>query len=321
MVYAWAAVDGPRAVRRGRCRRHGAPHRRYPVPGMSMMHDMSLTADVRRVLRPTGHVRLRPRARRPRSRSAGPRLRQPRRAPATRRRASTTSSGSTSRSATSFHPLNAYDTPDGRVVVDLCNYERMFDTDILGPFGDSIARLERWKLDPARRTASITVIDERPNEFPRHRGSLSTKPYRYGYCASPSADLTSAWPTLKHDLHTGERLCIRPRPGRAAGEPVFVARNDGTDEDDGWLVTFVHDLAAVQCRIRRDGCTELRPQRLRRSGAASPTGALRVPRELGERPLGGSTRSELTVPTFTGDILGIGPDDRVVVFASRLPIA
>lgn len=33
-------------------------------------------------------------------------------------------------------------------------------------------------------------------------------------------------------------------PGRAAGEPVFVARQGGTDEDDGWLVTYVHDLAA-----------------------------------------------------------------------------
>ena len=69
---------------------------------------------------------------------------------------------------------NAYDTPDGRVVIDLCNYERMFDRDILGPFGDGgMARLERWELDPQKRTASITVIDDTPNEFPRHRGSFS----------------------------------------------------------------------------------------------------------------------------------------------------
>ena len=31
-------------------------------------------------------------------------------------------------------------------------------------------------------------------------------------------------------------------PGRSAGEHVFVARQGGTDEDDGWLVTFVHDV-------------------------------------------------------------------------------
>jgi carotenoid cleavage dioxygenase len=147
--------------------------------------------------------------------------------------------------AYAFHPLNAYDTPDGRVVIDLCNYERMFDRDILGPFGDGgMARLERWELDPQRRTASITVIDETPNEFPRHRGSLTGHAYRYGYCASPSTDPSRGWPTLKHDLHTGERTVFDHGPGRAAGEPVFVGRPEGVAEDDGWLITYVHDLAA-----------------------------------------------------------------------------
>jgi carotenoid cleavage dioxygenase len=143
----------------------------------------------------------------------------------------------------SFHPLNAYDTPDGRVVIDLCNYDVMFDQDLLGPFGDpGLARLERWELDPARRTTSITVIDETPNEFPRHRGSLTSKPYRYGYCASPSTDPTAGWPTIKHDLQTGGREVFDHGPGRAAGEPVFVSRPDAVEEDAGWLVTFVHDL-------------------------------------------------------------------------------
>ncbi len=143
-----------------------------------------------------------------------------------------------------FHPMNAYDTPDGRVVIDLCRYEKLFDRDRLGPWGDSLPRLERWELDPATRTATITVIDERPNEFPRHRSSLSTQPYRFGYCASVSAVPTEGWPTVKHDLHTGERVTFDHGAGRAAGEPVFVARDAGTNEDDGWLVTFVHDAAA-----------------------------------------------------------------------------
>ncbi len=141
----------------------------------------------------------------------------------------------------SFHPMNAYDTPDGRVVIDLCVYDVMFDRDILGPF-EGMARLERWVLDPAGRTVSVTVVDDTPNEFPRHRGSLSTKPYRFGYCASPRADHETGWPTIKHDLQTGARIEFDHGPGRAAGEPVFVARQDGTDEDDGWLVTYVHDL-------------------------------------------------------------------------------
>ncbi len=144
-----------------------------------------------------------------------------------------------------FHPMNAYDTPDGGVIIDICNYPKMFDHDLLGPFGDgNMGRLERWEIDPIARTASITVIDEAANEFPRHRGSLTSKAYRYGYCASPALDLTSGWPTIKHDLHTGERQVFDHGPGRAAGEPVFVGKQGRTDEDAGWLVTYVHDLAA-----------------------------------------------------------------------------
>jgi carotenoid cleavage dioxygenase len=139
----------------------------------------------------------------------------------------------------SYHPMNAYDLPDGKVVIDLCVYDRMFDTDILGPFGDGFARLERWVLDPITRTTSTTVIDDSASEFPRHRGSLTGKPYRYGYCANPSLEPT--WPTLKYDLETGARSVFEHGPGRSAGEPVFVSRPEPTAEDDGWLVTFVHD--------------------------------------------------------------------------------
>jgi carotenoid cleavage dioxygenase len=141
-----------------------------------------------------------------------------------------------------FHPMNAYDTDDGRVVVDICSYDAMFDNDTLGPFGDGLPRLERWELDPARRTSSVTVIDDTPNEFPRHRGSLTAKPYRFGYCTAPAADQTTGWPTIKHDLHTGERSVFDHGPGRCAGEAVFIGRPGGDAEDDGWLMTLVHDL-------------------------------------------------------------------------------
>lgn len=139
-----------------------------------------------------------------------------------------------------FHPMNAFDQPDGTVVLDLCFYDVMMRNDLLGPFGDSSARLVRWVIDPARRTVSETVIDERVNEFPRHRGSLTGKPYRFGYCAEVDP-LSMTWPTVKHDLVTGSRTVFDHGPGRAAGEPVFVARPGSTDEDDGWIVTFVHD--------------------------------------------------------------------------------
>ena len=143
----------------------------------------------------------------------------------------------------SFHPMNAFDDPNGNVVIDLCVYDRMFDQDKAGPFfGDSMARLERWTLNPSGRSISTQVIDERPNEFPRHRDSLSTQPYRFGYSVSPSPETMVGWPTLKHDLETGERWSFDHGAGRAVGEAVFVEKEGATAEDDGWLLTFVHDL-------------------------------------------------------------------------------
>lgn len=139
-----------------------------------------------------------------------------------------------------FHPLNAFDTADGYVVLDVCFYERMMRDDLNGPFGDSLPKLVRWEVNPQLRSVAATTIDENVNEFPRHRGSLAGKPYRYGYCAQVDPN-SMHWPTVKHDLLTGERKVFDHGAGRAAGEPVFVGRPGSVEEDDGWLVTFVHD--------------------------------------------------------------------------------
>ncbi|AZG44540.1 carotenoid oxygenase family protein [Gordonia insulae] len=142
-----------------------------------------------------------------------------------------------------FHPLNAFERDDGTVVIDVCNYQKMFAADVFGPFRDGLSRLERWDIDPGRRSCSVTVVDETPNEFPVHRGSVGLQEHRYGYCSAPSLDRSQGWPTLKHDLLTGERRIFDHGPGRAAGEPAFVGRTGGDGaEDDGWLVTFVHDM-------------------------------------------------------------------------------
>jgi len=141
----------------------------------------------------------------------------------------------------SFHPMNSYDDADGNVVIDLVVYDRMFDVHLTGPFEDNLGRLERWTINPVTRHAGIDVVDTTPQEFPRHRGSLTARPYRYGYAAAVDQH-GGQWPTLKYDMHTGQRWSFDHGPGRGAGEPVFVGRQGATAEDDGWLITFVHDV-------------------------------------------------------------------------------
>jgi carotenoid cleavage dioxygenase-like enzyme len=166
-----------------------------------------------------------------------------------------------------FHPLNAFDDAQGNVVIDQCVYDRMFAGDLNGPFGDNLARLERWVIDPVARTCAVTVIDDRPSEFPRVRGSVAGQSHRYGYAVRPGDE--PEWPTVKYDLQTGEVTEFDHGPGRGAGEGVFVARPDAAAEDDGWLITLVHDvpnesaeLLVLDAQEMREVARVLLPQRV-----------------------------------------------------------
>ena len=137
-----------------------------------------------------------------------------------------------------FHPMNAYDRADGSVVIDICTYDRIFDTDRLGPFGDTLPRLERWELYPTQRRSSVTVVDASPQEFPRHAHKVGGQEYRFGYAGEISPGSYGA--TLKHDMITGERWSYDYGTGFGAGEAVFVAREGATAEDDGYLLAYKH---------------------------------------------------------------------------------
>lgn len=79
-----------------------------------------------------------------------------------------------------FHPCNAYDLPDGRVVMDVVAYDTMFDESTQGPDNISGA-FERWTIDPVARRVDRAVIDASPQEFPRPDERLVGQPYRYAY--------------------------------------------------------------------------------------------------------------------------------------------
>ena len=140
-----------------------------------------------------------------------------------------------------FHPMNAHEDEAGRVVLDVCRYERMFDLDAQGPFGDDLATLHRWTVNPKTRAVSEQRVDDRGLEFPRCHPGLNGKPYRYGYSVATTGD---AFPAIyKHDLITGRCRVHDLGPGRHGAEPYFVPRPEARDEDDGYLLSYVFDEA------------------------------------------------------------------------------
>jgi 8'-apo-carotenoid 13,14-cleaving dioxygenase len=143
-----------------------------------------------------------------------------------------------------FHPCNAYETGDGKIIMDVCAHETM-GTQTQGP---SSARtpLERWTIDPLARHVMRTVIDAESQEFPRPDERLIGKPYRFAYTmalpATGASEAFSSHRLFKHDLELGLREEHDFGPNRFPGEFVFVPKTPDAAEDDGWLMGYVVDM-------------------------------------------------------------------------------
>ncbi len=147
-----------------------------------------------------------------------------------------------------FHPLNAYEDAAGRIVVDLCRYETMMVHDRRGPFVDTMPTLDRWTIDPVSRRVTEERIDDRAHEFPRHDPRVGTRQHRFGYTAGlvvvgtppnhTSFDHTGIYKT---DFESGTVAVHDFGPDKGGAEPIFVPKADSSAEDDGWILTMVHD--------------------------------------------------------------------------------
>jgi carotenoid cleavage dioxygenase-like enzyme len=150
-----------------------------------------------------------------------------------------------------FHTLNAYDH-DGWVVVDVCRYDGAYDVSTMGGHGP--VTLERWLIDPVAGKVTRQGLDDRYQEFPRVDDRVVTRPHRYGYSAvarevsqatvsanGDFADDAFANAVLKHDLAAGTVQAHGFGRDAAASEAVFAPVASDADEDDGYVMAFVHD--------------------------------------------------------------------------------
>lgn len=142
-----------------------------------------------------------------------------------------------------FHPLNAYDMPDGRVTVDVCRYDDLMVDDRNGPFTERPPTFDRWVIDPVARRVTETRIDDMPQEFPRHNPKVGLKEHRFGF----TSEVKPREPNLhgvinKFDIKNGTVERHDFGFGRGGAEPVFVPKQDRDEEDAGWILTVVYDV-------------------------------------------------------------------------------
>ncbi len=146
-----------------------------------------------------------------------------------------------------FHPANAYDRPDGRVILDVVVHETMFAESTQGPDSPG-STFERWTIDPATRSVERMVIDASPQEFPRPDERRFGQPYRYAYTMAlpkdPAINFSGGTHLIKHDLERGTRQIHEFGEGRYPGEFVFVPAHADAAEDEGWLIGLVVNYPA-----------------------------------------------------------------------------
>lgn len=143
-----------------------------------------------------------------------------------------------------FHTLNAYEDKD-EVVLIAC---RMTSTTVLisddsqSNTQADIPRLYRWRFNLSTGAVHEEMLDDVASEFPRINENLLGRQTRYGYTNKmANSSLPRFEGIIKYDFSSGKSQTHEFGHGRYGGETVFAPRPGAMAEDDGWLMTFVHD--------------------------------------------------------------------------------
>ena len=139
-----------------------------------------------------------------------------------------------------FHAMNAYDAPDGTVVLTAIRHDKMFSKEKRGP-GEGPPTLDEWVLDPTTRSTRHRRLDDRPQEFPRIDERLNGLQNRFGYSAGVESGFVQSI-LIKHDLANSTSEIRNDGYRFGYGEPVFVPNHKSNREDEGWVMVLRHDL-------------------------------------------------------------------------------
>lgn len=138
-----------------------------------------------------------------------------------------------------FHPWNAFESDDGRIVLDVARYPELW-RDSAQHF-DS-ASPHRFTIDPAAGAVREEQLDERTLEFPRIDDRRAGSAHRFGYAVAAEAGVDTAFHgLLQYDFATGACTAHDFGAEHASGEGVFVPAGKG--ENEGYVLAYVYDGA------------------------------------------------------------------------------
>ncbi len=105
----------------------------------------------------------------------------------------------------------------------------------------------RARIDPAAGSVRLEVLDDRATEFPRVDDRRLGRPTRYATLSHRSSETAPGGydELIRFDLARGTSATHR-FPGAQIGEAVFAPKAGRTEEEAGYVITFVADLATLE---------------------------------------------------------------------------
>jgi carotenoid cleavage dioxygenase len=147
-----------------------------------------------------------------------------------------------------YHSVNAWDDGD-EVVLDVCRVKKPEPrSDLDGPLAQMLsylrldAHLHRYRFNLRTGQTQEEMLDDDNAEFPSiHQGRVGEKT-SYAYTMHISPEKTLLFDGLmKYDVRSGSAETYWYGDGRWGSEAPFAPRPGSTEEDDGYLLSYVYD--------------------------------------------------------------------------------
>ncbi|MEW2360216.1 carotenoid oxygenase family protein [Spirillospora sp. NPDC029432] len=151
-----------------------------------------------------------------------------------------------------FHFVNAFEDGDD-IVVEFVRFAdwgevstafREFRTHDF-PWG---CALMRYRITPSSKVEGEELCAF-PMELPHADVRQAGRPHRYTYFAGREGGRGDRIGIHAYDHRTGTRAVHELPPGHGFGEPVFVPREPGAPEGDGWLLVVAYDPDEHRSRL------------------------------------------------------------------------
>ena len=175
-----------------------------------------------------------------------------------------------------IHTANAWDEGDEVVLVA----SRALTADIAGAgtsegnnLSENQGRLYEWRINMKTGEVAERELSDLPCDFTRVNDTYACHPTQYAYAAvfNPERPFTFDG-VMKHNCQSGVTTQYMYGEHRHGGEAVFAPSNNPKAEDDGYLISFVHDEAQDQSE-----CLILDAQNLEAGPVATIIMPFRVP--------------------------------------------